>query len=170
MKLIIMGPVSLVLLVRARLSETKPSESMMSQRGRRSLEDVYETWASSAAARKTMQGNRGRDTKAEIAVRRLVHASGLRYQVNARPEKDLLRTADLLFTRVRVAVFIDGCYWHGCPQHFTMPATNLAYWSTKIGRNQERDRGTTSALEARAWWCCASGSTSLLRTWRNGSR
>jgi DNA mismatch endonuclease (patch repair protein) len=98
-----------------------------------------------------MQGNRGRDTKAELAVRRLVHAAGLRYRVNARPEPDLRRTADLLFTRARAAVFIDGCYWHGCPEHFSMPATNIDYWSTKIGRNQARDLETTALLEARGW-------------------
>ena len=98
-----------------------------------------------------MQGNHGRDTKAEIAVRQLVHAQGLRYRVNARPEADLRRTADLLFTRVRVAVFIDGCYWHGCPEHFVMPTTNPDYWSTKIGRNQARDLETTSQLEERGW-------------------
>jgi DNA mismatch endonuclease (patch repair protein) len=112
---------------------------------------MYESWASSHAARKTMQANRGRDTKAELAVRRLVHASGLRYRVNARPEHDLRRTADLLFTRARVAVFIDGCYWHGCPEHFTLPATNLDYWSTKISRNQARDLETTTLLEGRGW-------------------
>jgi len=112
---------------------------------------MYTPWASSDATRKTMQGNRGRDTKAELAVRRLVHAAGLRYRVNARPEPDLRRTADLLFTRARVAVFIDGCYWHGCPEHFSMPATNLDYWSTKIGRNQARDLETTTVLEARGW-------------------
>lgn len=112
---------------------------------------VYESWASSASARMTMQGNRGRDTTAELAVRRLVHANGLRYKVNARPEADLRRTSDLLFTRVRFAVFIDGCYWHGCSQHFTMPATNSAYWSAKIGGNQERDLETTTWLEQRGW-------------------
>lgn len=112
---------------------------------------MYTPSASSDAARKTMQCNRGRDTKAELAVRRLVHANGLRYRVNARPEPDLRRTADLLFTRARVAVFIDGCYWHGCPEHFSMPATNLEYWSTKIGRNQARDLETTTLLEARGW-------------------
>lgn len=112
---------------------------------------VHESWASSEATRKTMQGNRGRDTKAELAVRRLVHMVGLRYRVNARPEPDLRRTADLLFTRARVAVFIDGCYWHGCPQHFTMPATNRGYWSTKIDQNRARDQETTALLEARGW-------------------
>lgn len=98
-----------------------------------------------------MQGNRSRDTKAELAVRRLVHARGLRYRVNARPEADLRRTADLVFTRVRVAVFIDGCYWHGCPEHFSMPSTNLDYWTGKIGRNRARDLETTSLLQERGW-------------------
>ncbi|MGK2881968.1 MAG: very short patch repair endonuclease [Mycobacterium sp.] len=112
---------------------------------------MYEPWASTAATRKTMQGNRGRDTRPEIAVRRLVHAQGLRYRVSARREPDLRRTADLLFTRARVAVFIDGCYWHGCPQHFTMPATNRDYWSTKIERNKERDRHTSAVLAERGW-------------------
>lgn len=98
-----------------------------------------------------MQGNRGRDTKAELAVRRLVHAAGLRYWVNVRPEPDLRRTADLLFTRARVAVLIDGCYWHGGPEHFAMPATNFEYWSTRIGRNRARDLETTALLQARGW-------------------
>lgn len=120
---------------------------------------MYEPWASSAATRKTMQGNRGRDTRPEVAVRRLVHAQGLRYRVNARPEPDLRRTADLLFTRARVAVFLDGCYWHGCPQHFTMPSTNRDYWSTKIEHNKERDRHTSAMLAERGWF--------VLRFWEH---
>lgn len=112
---------------------------------------MEESWASSRAARKTMQGNRGRDTKAELAVRRIVHAQGLRYRVNARPEPGIRRTADLLFTRARVAVFIDGCFWHGCPAHFTMPATNTDFWDAKIDRNRQRDADTTAALGDRGW-------------------
>lgn len=120
---------------------------------------MYTPWASSAAARKTMQGNRSRDTQAELAVRRLVHAAGLRYRANARPEHDLRRTADLLFTRARVAVLIDGCYWHGCPKHFKMPSTNRDYWEGKIGRNRLRDIETTALLEGRGW--------SVLRFWEH---
>ncbi|MEW1980778.1 very short patch repair endonuclease [Citricoccus sp. NPDC079358] len=112
---------------------------------------MEESWASSPAARKTMQGNRGRDTKAELAVRRIVHAQGLRYRVNARPEPGIRRTADLLFTRARVAVFIDGCFWHGCPAHFTMPATNTDFWDAKIDRNRQRDADTTATLGDRGW-------------------
>ncbi|MGO2932406.1 very short patch repair endonuclease [Microbacterium sp.] len=109
------------------------------------------SWATNATTRKVMQGNRGRDTKPELAVRRLVHGRGLRYRVNARVEPDLRRTADLLFTRARVAVFIDGCYWHGCPDHCTMPKVNVAYWNTKIAGNRRRDIETTSRLTDRGW-------------------
>ena len=112
---------------------------------------MHKSWASSEAIRKSMQGNHGRDTKPELAVRRLVHAAGLRYRVNARPEKDLRRTADLLFTRARTAVFIDGCYWHGCPKHSTIPATNKDYWEAKLLRNRSRDIETTAVLEERGW-------------------
>lgn len=98
-----------------------------------------------------MQGNRCRDTKAELAVRRIVHAQGLRYRVNAPPEPGIRRTADLLFTCARVAVFIDGCFWHGCPAHFTMPATNTEFWDAKIDRNRQRDADTTAALGDRGW-------------------
>jgi DNA mismatch endonuclease (patch repair protein) len=122
---------------------------------------MYTPWASSDAARKTMQGNRARDTKAELAVRRVVHAAGLRYRVNARPEPNLRRTADLLFTRARVAVFIDGCYWHGCPEHFSVPATNPDYWKGKIGRNRQRDAETTALLVERGW--------TVLRFWEHES-
>ena len=105
----------------------------------------------STATRASMRANRSRDTKPELRVRRLLHARGLRYKVAKRPIPALRRTADLVFSGPRVAVFIDGCYWHGCPEHFTMPTTNSDYWSTKIGRNQARDRETTSRLEDRGW-------------------
>lgn len=98
-----------------------------------------------------MQGNRGRDTAPELKVRRLAHARGLRYRVNSRPEPSLRRTVDLLFSGTRIAVCIDGCYWHGCPQHFKEPSTNAGYWSSKIGRNRARDIETTSLLEERGW-------------------
>jgi DNA mismatch endonuclease (patch repair protein) len=72
-----------------------------------------------------MQGNRSRDTKPELAVRRILHARGLRYFVNRKPVPDLRRTADLVFTRAKVAVFIDGCFWHGCPEHHKPPTSVL---------------------------------------------
>ncbi len=79
-----------------------------------------------------MRANRRRDTTPEMAIRRLAHAQGLRYRVDAKPLPELNRRADLVFTRVKVAVFIDGCYWHGCPAHGTSPKSHADYWSAKI--------------------------------------
>lgn len=106
-----------------------------------------------------MQSNKGRDTKPEHVVRHLVHAAGLRYRVSARPEKELRRTADLLFRPVRVAVFIDGCFWHGCPEHYTRPTANGGYWADNVARNRERDADTTTVLTERGW--------TVLRFWEH---
>ncbi|MBD2818152.1 MULTISPECIES: very short patch repair endonuclease [Streptomyces] len=109
------------------------------------------SWASSAARRRNMQAIRSRDTKPEILIRRLVHAAGLRYRVAARPLPDLRRTADMVFRSAKVAVFIDGCYWHGCPEHYVPPKTNSGYWSEKVVRNVERDRDTDERLREAGW-------------------
>jgi DNA mismatch endonuclease (patch repair protein) len=98
-----------------------------------------------------MRGNRRRDTLPELAVRRAVHALGLRYRVDARPLPDLNRRADLVFTRAKVAVFVDGCYWHGCPEHGTVAQTNADYWERKIRRNRERDQETDILLADHGW-------------------
>lgn len=119
----------------------------------------YESWASSPAARATMMGNRRRDTAPELAVRRAVHALGLRYRVDARPLVDLNRRADLVFARAKVAVFVDGCYWHGCAEHGTTARTNAGYWSAKIQRNRDRDRETNSLLADAGW--------TVLRFWEH---
>ena len=84
-------------------------------------------------------------------MRRLVHAAGMRYRVNHRPLPQLRRTADLVFTRRRIAVFIDGCYWHGCPKHHRQPAANADYWAAKVARNRARDADTDAALAAAGW-------------------
>lgn len=110
-----------------------------------------ESWASSPATRSIMRGNRRRDTTPEMALRRAVHALGLRYRVDARPLADLNRRADLVFSRARVAVFLDGCYWHGCPEHGTMSKTNPDYWVPKIARNRERDAETDARLRHAGW-------------------
>ncbi|GAB7072141.1 very short patch repair endonuclease [Mycobacterium hodleri] len=112
---------------------------------------MAESWATSDHARRSMQGNRSRDTAPELAVRRLVHAMGLRYRVSARPLPNLRRTADLVFTRRRVAVFIDGCFWHGCPEHHRQPSANAGYWSAKIERNRARDAATDATLADAGW-------------------
>lgn len=98
-----------------------------------------------------MQANRGRDTKPELALRSAVHARGLRYRVSARPLPHLRRTADLVFTKVRVAVFLDGCFWHGCPEHRTAPATNARFWAEKVASNVARDRDTDQRLKEAGW-------------------
>jgi DNA mismatch endonuclease (patch repair protein) len=108
-------------------------------------------WASSDAVRRTMVGNRRRDTVPELAVRRLLHASGCRYRVDAQPLPGLRRRADIVFTKHRLAVFIDGCYWHGCPDHGTTPSTNRAYWSSKVEANRARDIDTNARLVAAGW-------------------
>ncbi|MDK9319982.1 hypothetical protein FAM23864_001741 [Propionibacterium freudenreichii] len=95
---------------------------------------VTDSWASSAHSVKVMRGNRARDTKPELAVRRLLFAQGLRYRVNARPEPSLRRTADIVFTRKRIAVFIDGCFWHGCPEHYVPSKSNRRYWGSSGSR------------------------------------
>lgn len=98
-----------------------------------------------------MQAIRSRDTKPERLIRRLVHAQGLRYRVAAKPLPGLRRTADMVFRPTRIAVFIDGCYWHGCPEHYVPPKTNSGYWSDKVIRNVTRDRDTDQRLVEAGW-------------------
>lgn len=109
------------------------------------------SWASSADRRRNMQAIRSRDTKPERLVRKLVHAQGLRYRVAAKPLPELRRTADMVFRPSKVAVFIDGCYWHGCPEHYVPPKTNSGYWSDKVARNMTRDRDTDQRLTDAGW-------------------
>ncbi len=108
-----------------------------------------------------MQAIRSRDTKPERQVRSLLHAQGLRYRVGAKPLPGLRRTADIVFRPVKVAVFIDGCYWHGCPEHYVPPKTNSGYWSDKVLRNVTRDRDTDEQLKAAGW--------TVLRFWEHDS-
>ena len=117
------------------------------------------SWASSPGTRKSMQGNRSRDTRPELAVRSAVHRRGLRFRVSARPQPEFPRTADLVLRKSSIAVFVDGCYWHGCPDHGTQPATNRRYWADKIGRNVERDAETTAYLQQAGW--------TVLRFWEH---
>ncbi|MCK1817471.1 very short patch repair endonuclease [Streptomyces sp. XM4011] len=98
-----------------------------------------------------MQAIRARDTKPERRIRQLLHARGLRYRVAARPLADLRRTADIVFRPAKTAVFIDGCYWHGCPQHYVSPRTNPGYWSGKVAGNIARDRDTDQRLTEAGW-------------------
>lgn len=99
-----------------------------------------------------MQAQRTRDTAPEIAIRKLLHAAGLRYRVDVAPLPGLRRRADVALGRARVALFVDGCFWHGCPEHGSRRTTaNTDYWSAKVERNQARDRDTDERLRAAGW-------------------
>lgn len=98
-----------------------------------------------------MVANRRRDTKPELALRRALHAAGYRYRVDVRPLPGVNRRADLVFTKKRVAVFVHGCYWHGCPSHYTVPKSNAQFWSDKLRRNRARDMETVDFLVAAGW-------------------
>ena len=97
-----------------------------------------------------MQATPRRDTPCELALRSAAHRLGLRFRVDW-PLPGSRRRADLAFTRARIAVFVDGCFWHGCPVHGTWPKANAEWWRDKIERNVQRDRNTTDALEAAGW-------------------
>src|SRR5690242_7848597 len=94
---------------------------------------------SSAEARRRMQSVRQKHTSAESALRRELHARGLRYRVQVPVLTKPRRVADVTFARLRIAVFVDGCFWHGCPVHATWPKQNAEFWREKILANQERD-------------------------------
>jgi DNA mismatch endonuclease (patch repair protein) len=98
-----------------------------------------------------MQGNQSSGTKPEIAVGSALHRRGLRYRKHVRPLSSLRCKADFVFRRAKVAVFIDGCFWHGCPEHGRTPKDPTGYWAAKLGRNFERDRRNDKALAAEGW-------------------
>ena len=100
-----------------------------------------------------MKANRGRDTGPELSIRKQLFALGMRYRVNYRPVAEVRRTIDIAFPRQQLAIFIDGCFWHGCPDHGTTPKTNHDFWSTKIARTKERDVDTVARLESEGWTC-----------------
>jgi DNA mismatch endonuclease (patch repair protein) len=99
-----------------------------------------------------MRGNRRSDTKPEIALRSALHAMGYRYRKDFRLDLPLRRVRpDVVFTSRRVAVFVDGCFWHACPEHGSQPKNNEWYWSPKLAKNVERDRAADAALEQAGW-------------------
>ena len=106
---------------------------------------------SSEAARNRMRATKSRDTEAEMKVRRLLHAMGLRYFVEKVVINSPRRKADIVFTRAKVAVFIDGCFWHGCPKHGTSAKANAEFWRDKIQTNKERDLDTNKRLKKEGW-------------------
>ena len=111
---------------------------------------VREIAASSPDARRRMRSQARRDTAPEIALRRLLHGAGLRYRVDYRLPGFRSRP-DIAFVRERVAVFMDGCFWHSCPQHSTVPVRNREWWQGKLGGNVRRDQSTTEQLTRLGW-------------------
>jgi len=106
-----------------------------------------------------MIANRRKDTQPELKIRRALHAAGLRYRVDARPSPSVRARADIVFTRRRIAVFVDGCFWHSCPLHGTQPVANSHYWTPKLALNAMRDKTVTQALTAEGW--------TVLRFWEH---
>ncbi|MEV7858184.1 very short patch repair endonuclease [Streptomyces hirsutus] len=106
-----------------------------------------------------MSRQSSRDTAPEVAVRRILHAAGLRYRVNVPVPGMPRRTIDIAFTKARIAIFLDGCFWHGCPQHATQPKANAAWWRAKLDKNMARDRETSEHLREQGW--------TVLRFWEH---
>lgn len=105
-----------------------------------------------AGRSRNMQANKRRDTKPEVVLRNALHQLGYRYR------KDLLLNLagvrvrpDIVFTKRKVAVFVDGCFWHVCPQHGRQPTTNAWYWTPKLQRNMDRDARANAALTEAGW-------------------
>lgn len=115
--------------------------------------------ATDPATSARMSAQRGRDTKPEIALRRELHRRGLRYFVDRAPVKGVRRRADLVFPRRKVAVFVDGCFWHSCPQHATFPKNNAQWWTDKLAANVVRDRDTDARLAEQGW--------TVIRVWEH---
>ena len=116
---------------------------------------------SSPAAVHRMKRQARWDTQPELAVRRLLHSRGLRYRIQVPVPGMTRRSMDISFQKARLAVFVDGCFWHGCPDHGTFPHANATWWRDKISRNQLRDQQTTDHLCTLGW--------TVLRFWTHES-
>lgn len=106
---------------------------------------------SSEAALSRMRAAKPIDTAPEMALRSAIHRRGFRYRVDTKPLKELNRRADIVFRPTKVAVFVDGCFWHGCPIHATQSKANAEFWQAKIQQNQDRDLDTNRRLEEAGW-------------------
>jgi len=100
-----------------------------------------------------MRANHGRDTGPELALRSALHARGLRFRKDHRLDLGEGRRVrpDIVFPKLRLAVFIDGCFWHGCQEHRSLPSSNAGFWKQKIGATRQRDREQAKWLEAAGW-------------------
>ncbi|GLX18326.1 very short patch repair endonuclease [Streptomyces lavendulae] len=104
-----------------------------------------------APVRTRMSRQKSRDTGVEVALRKALHAKGARYRIHRKPVKGVRREADIVFGPARVAVFVDGCFWHGCPLHATWPKNNAEFWRAKIEGNRRRDLDTDARLAEAGW-------------------
>lgn len=105
----------------------------------------------STGVRTRMSKQKSRNTRIEMELRRALFARGLRYRVHRKPVKEVRREADIVFGPAKVAVFVDGCFWHGCPEHATWPRNNAEFWRTKIETNRRRDLDTDARLIEAGW-------------------
>lgn len=103
------------------------------------------------SVRARMSGQARKDTTPELALRSALHRRGLRFRVHRRPLPGLRREADLVFPQARVAVFVDGCFWHGCPAHASWPKSNAEWWRIKLNGNRARDAETDARLAEGGW-------------------
>jgi DNA mismatch endonuclease, patch repair protein len=119
--------------------------------------------ATPKSVRAVMRGNRSVDTKPELALRSLLHRQGLRFRTNFQIRVGGPRgiRPDIVFTRQRVAIFVDGCFWHGCPEHGELPVSNREYWQAKFTLNAKRDRRNDEALVGAGW--------QVVRVWEHDS-
>lgn len=117
--------------------------------------------ASTLDTRTVMRANRSKDTGPEMALRRMLHQRSLRYRVDTQPLPNLRRRADVVFPADRVAVFVDGCFWHGCPEHYRPSTRNAQFWHEKIDANRARDLDTNKRLEEAGW--------TVIRIWEHES-
>jgi DNA mismatch endonuclease, patch repair protein len=107
--------------------------------------------ASSPRVRKVMQATPSRDTAPEKALRSIMHRMGLRFRKDIEPIEGVRCKADVVFRKAKVCVFVDGCFWHGCPKHFRPPKTNTEWWLEKVQDNQERDTKKTMLIKKHSW-------------------
>jgi DNA mismatch endonuclease, patch repair protein len=112
---------------------------------------VRKAMETTADTRARMSRQRTRNTGIEMALRRELHRLGLRYRIHRRPLPGLRREADIVFGPVMVAVFVDGCFWHGCPEHTRWPKRNAEFWKAKIEGNNARDLDTDACFAAAGW-------------------
>ncbi len=143
----------------SRTGNLERAWEVVRSKGMVAREGYQGAWATDDGVRAVMQANRGRDTRPELRLRAALRRRGLGYRVGMKPLKGLRRTADVVFVGPKVAVFIDGCFWHGCQSHYRPAKRNTEFWSEKIAANRRRDRETDTRLVEAGW--------AVIRVWEH---